>query len=283
MLGASLIHLGEELLWQGAGTGAYAGQRKFMGIPFLHPWANRLRRFGYRANGRDVELDPSSPLLLLDDNGLPIHGLLTASRAWSLEELAANEQRASISASYEFDRPELLAAFPFRHRIEIEIALDDRGINVTTSLIATGEESVPIAFGFHPYVQIPGHPRAEWTVSFPVRRRLMLDSKGIPTGATEPVEPIQGAITARTWDDGFDRIDPGARFEVRGGRRTIAIEYSEGYPIAQIFAPPGQDYICVEPMTAPTDALNGPDDGFRSVPAHERRSATFRIASMVDR
>ena len=282
MLGASLVHLGEELLWQGAGPGGYAEQRKFMGIPFLHPWANRLQRFGYHANGREVELDPSSPLLLRDDNGLPIHGLLTASRAWSLERLDADEHRASLLASFEFDRPELLDAFPFRHRLEMEIRLDQGGMSVTTAIIATGEEAVPIAFGFHPYLQIPGKPRAQWTVSFPVRRRLLLDSKGIPTGKTQPVEPIQGDVGERTWDDGFDRVDTSALFEVRAGRRTIAVEYTAGYPVAQIFAPPGEEYICVEPMTAPTNALNGPAGAFRSLPAGESASAAFRIASTVE-
>lgn len=282
MLGASLTHRGEELLWQGAGAGAYADERKFMGIPFLHPWANRLDRFGYQANGREVELDPASPLLLLDDNGLPIHGLLTASRAWSLENLAADEENASMTAAFAFDRPELLGAFPFEHRVEIEIHLDDRGISVTTTVTATGDEVVPIVFGFHPYLRMPSFPRADWVVSFPVRRQLLLDSKGIPTGAIEAVQPIHGAIGDRTWDDGFDRIDTPARFELHAGQRTIAIEYSDGYPVAQIFAPPGQDYICVEPMTAPTNALNGPDGAFYSLPAGERCSATFRIASMVE-
>jgi galactose mutarotase-like enzyme len=196
--------------------------------------------------------------------------------------LAADEQRASMMASFEFDRPELLNAFPFRHRVEIAVDLNGQGMSVTTTLIATGEDSVPVAFGFHPYLQIPGYPRAEWWVSFPVRRRLLLDSKGIPTGATEPVEPIHGAIGERTWDDGFDRIDSPPRFEVRAGHRTLVVDYGAGYPVAQIFAPPAQDYICVEPMTAPTDALNGPDGAFPSVPPGERFSATFRITSMVD-
>jgi galactose mutarotase-like enzyme len=165
----------------------------------------------------------------------------------------------------------------------MDIHLDDRGVSVTTTVTATGEAAVPIAFGFHPYLRMPGPPRADWKVFFPVRRRLLLDSKGIPTGATEPVEPIQGAIGDRTWDDGFDRIDTPARFELRAGRRTIALEYTDGYPVAQIFAPPGRDYICVEPMTAPTNALNGPDGAFRSLPAGERFGATFRIVSMIER
>ena len=88
-----------------------------------------------------------------------------------------------MTAALAFDRPELLRAFPFQHRVEIEIHLDDGGMSVATTVTATGEEAVPIAFGFHPYLRMPGLPRAEWTVSFPVRRRLLLDSKGIPTGA----------------------------------------------------------------------------------------------------
>ena len=180
-----------------------------------------------------------------------------------------------MTAAFAFDRPELLRAFPFQHRVEIEIHLDDGGMSVATTVTATGEEAVPIAFGFHPYLRMPGLPRTEWTVSFPVRRRLLLDSKGIPTGATEPVEPIHGAIGDRTWDDGFDRIDTPARFELHAGRRTIALEYTDGYPVAQIFAPPGQDYICVEPMTAPTNALNSPDGGFYSLPAGERFQRNF--------
>lgn len=283
MLGASLVHRGEELLWQGDGAGGYAQHRKFMGIPFLHPWANRLRRFGYRVGGHEVKLDQSSPLLLLDANGLPIHGLLTASPLWSLRELAADGQGASMMASLDFDRSELLAAFPFRHQIEIEVALDEEGLIATTTLTATGKDPVPIAFGFHPYLRLPGLPRAEWTVSFPVRRRLVPDRHGIPTGATENVDPIHGAIGRRTWDDGFDRIDAPARFEVGAGRRTLTVEYSDGYPVAQIFAPPGEQYICIEPMTAPTNALNGTDGAVRSVPAGERWSASFRIVSVIER
>jgi aldose 1-epimerase len=278
MLGASLVHRGQELLWQGAGPGGYARERKFMGIPFLHPWANRLSGFGYEAGGHVVTLDQSSPLLLLDQNGLPIHGVLTANRDWSLRELAAEDARARLLASLDFDRPELLAAFPFRHRIEMEIELSDGGLQVTTELSPSGDGPVPIAFGFHPYLQIPGSPRSEWEVSFPVRRRLVLDERTIPTGATEPAQPLTGPIGDRTWDDGFDRIDPPRRFEVRGGGRTIAVEYGDGYSVAQIFAPPGEEYLCIEPMTAPANALNGPDSALQWVPSGERRSAVFRVA-----
>lgn len=277
MLGASLVHRGDELLWQGAGVAAYRHSRTFMGVPFLHPWANRLEGLHYRAGGRDVTLDPASPLLLLDDNGLPIHGVLTASPLWSLREATADAERARLVATLDFDTPELLAAFPFPHRVQMEVVLADGALEVRTTIHATGREPVPVAFGFHPYLQIPGLPRAQWEVSFPVRDRLEHDARLIPTGATERMPPLTGAIGARTWDDGFEHVGLPTRFEVRGGERTIHVEYRTGYPVAQIFAPPGQEYVCVEPMTAPANALAGPDGKLTWIPPGRRWSAAFRI------
>jgi galactose mutarotase-like enzyme len=104
----------------------------------------------------------------------------------------------------------------------------------------------------------------------------------VPTGKTEPASPLTGAVGGRTWDDEFDRVEPGACFQLSGGGRTIEVHYTTGYPVAQIFAPPAADYVCIEPMTAVANALNGPDDELRWVPVGEERSATFRIVCRRD-
>ena len=252
------------------------------GIPFLGPWANRLDGFAYDAHGHHVVLDRNSPLLLLDDHSLPIHGVLTASRRWVLQEVAADGDRARLVSSLDFDRPELLDAFPFPHRVVLAVEVSRGVVQVRTTLTATGSEPVPIAFGFHPYFRLPGLPRARWEVGFPVHERVPLDPLMVPTGATEPAGPITGAIGERTWDDEFDRVDPGARFQLSGGGRTIEVHYTEAYPVAQIFAPPGADYVCIEPMTALANALEGPDDALRWVAVGEEHSATFRIACRRD-
>jgi aldose 1-epimerase len=276
MLGASLMHRGEELLWTGQGVDGYVRDRMFMGIPFLHPWANRLGGFGYSAGGHDVALDPGSPLLLIDEHGLPIHGVLTASRQWSVSKLGADSRGARLVAHFEYDRPELLAVFPFRHRVGMEVRVSGGALEVRTSLTATGDAAVPVAFGFHPYLRLPGLPRADWEVAFPVRRRLLIDEREIPTGATEAVAPISGPIGQRTWDDGYDRLG-GNCFQLSGGHRTITVEFSAGYPVAQIFAPPQQEYVCVEPMTAAANALNGPAEALSWVSPGQTYNAMFRI------
>jgi aldose 1-epimerase len=282
MLGSSLVHRGEELLWQGDGPAGYAGARKFMGIPFLHPWANRLDDFGYSAGGHDVELDPGSPLLLRDEHGLPIHGILTASRRWSVREAVADEEGARLVAALDFDSPELLDVFPFPHHLEMDVRVRGAELEVCTHLTPTGDRGVPVAFGFHPYLRVPGTSRAEWEVDFPVRRRLCLDHRGIPTRGSEAVPPITGVLGERTWDDAFDRFEGAARFEVRGGPWAIDVEFGQGYRVAQIFAPPGEEYVCVEPMTAPANALAGPDTAVPWVQPGQRGSARFRIACRHD-
>ena len=84
-----------------------------------------------------------------------------------------------------------------------------------------------------------------------------------------------------SWDDAFALHAQPARFTVTTGGRGIAVELLEGYPYAQIFAPPSRDFICFEPMTAPTNALRSADDLLVVEPGGEYR-AVFRISTWRD-
>src|SRR5918995_6768278 len=56
MVGASLRHAGEELLDRRGGLRAYRETGAVMGVPLLHPWANRLARDELLLHGRRVRL-----------------------------------------------------------------------------------------------------------------------------------------------------------------------------------------------------------------------------------
>ncbi len=70
MVLASLQNGGEELLARRQGLHAYAEYGSTMGVPLLHPWANRLGQLHYEAAGVKVALDHDSPLIQLDEHGL---------------------------------------------------------------------------------------------------------------------------------------------------------------------------------------------------------------------
>src|ERR1700761_8719323 len=160
---------GEELLGQRNGLRAYVDHYSTMGIPFLHPWANRLGAARFELAGREVDLDLPALPLKRDDAGLPIHGLLPAARGWRVERHTELEHGGLLAASFDFGAyPHLLEAFPFPHRVEIEATLVEGSLEIQTSLTATGDVPVPVSFGFHPYLTLPGVPRAEWVLEAPV-------------------------------------------------------------------------------------------------------------------
>jgi aldose 1-epimerase len=70
MVCCSLRHGGEELLGQRGGLRVYVAERGTMGIPLLHPWANRLSERRFTVAGREVALEPPAQLSV-DPNGLP--------------------------------------------------------------------------------------------------------------------------------------------------------------------------------------------------------------------
>lgn len=279
MIGISLRHRGTELLGQRRGLEAYVEAGKTMGIPFLHPWANRLEGRRYEAGGVEVTLDDDAAGVRLDPHGLPIHGLYAASPDWRVEppvEEQGDERQDLIASLHTSDRPELLASFPFPHEVEIAATLVDRTLRIRTTIFPTTDRPVPLAFGFHPYVTLPGVPRAEWQVALPPLRHRPVDDRGIPTGTAASLTAESFTLGDRTYDDGYDHVPDGARFVVSGGGLRITVCFEEGYPAAQIFAPAGDDVICFEPMAAPTNALVT-GDGLHFAEPGSPAVATFSI------
>jgi aldose 1-epimerase len=272
MLGASLRHRNVELLRRIEDLRAAAAKGSTAGIPLLHPWANRLADSRYRAAGREVKLDPSSPLLHLDDHGLPMHGVPWALLGWKL----TNATEGALAARLEWTSSDLLAIFPFRHRLEITATIRPDGLLLETTLVAGADGPVPVSFGFHPYFGLPDLPRAEWRLELPAMRRLVLDRLGIPTGEEETFDGFDEQLGESTFDDCFALPGGSSTLSLAGAGRRITVEFLAGYRYAQVFAPLGKDYVALEPMTAPTSALTS-GCGLNVVePGAEFRSA-FRI------
>jgi galactose mutarotase-like enzyme len=248
MTGVSLRHRGREHLALPGGLDALrAGSTT--GLPLLAPWANRLAARRYRAAG--VTVDLAGLHLHIDANRLPIHGFLVGRRGWRVDRLVARSDRAALVASRGVDA----RAFPFPHRLQVTVTAHADRLVVDTSVFATGRRRVPVAFGWHPYLRLPGTPRSRWTLRLPPRTNLELDGRGIPTG-TSAREPSERApIGGRTFDDLYALgRDHRLAFEGDDGS-AIELHCGTGYEHAQVWVPPGRAFAALEPMTVPTNAL----------------------------
>jgi aldose 1-epimerase len=272
MLCASFRHRGEELLRCIDGLDDLAATGRAAGIPFLHPWANRLAGPHYRAGGRDVSFDPASPLLHHDENGVIIHGVPWSRLPWRVTE----SRREGVSAQLEWDREDLLALFPFPHRLLMDVVLGPDGLRVALTLTTGPDGPVPVSFGFHPYFGLPGVPRSDWRLTLPPLEKILVDSRGIPTGEKEPFDGYDAPLAARSVDAGGALGEGPHSFSLAGGGRRVTVDFLEGYPYAQVFAPLGKDYVALEPMTAPTNALTT-GEGLRLVDPNDSFRAVFQV------
>lgn len=248
MTGVSLCHRGREHLALPGGVG-HLRTGGTGGLPLLAPWANRLASRRYRS-GR-VTVDLSDVALPVDGNGLPIHGLLLGVAGWKVERMAVRGAAATLRTSFAVDQP----AFPFPHRIELAVTARGGELTVDTTIVPTGRRPVPVSFGWHPYLRLPGVARSHWQLRLPARRHLDLDGLGIPTGRVVDERAEAAPIARRTFDDlyGLGR-DRRLSFAGDDGQ-SIELRCTSGYPYAQVWVPKGKSFAALEPMVAPTNAL----------------------------
>ena len=231
------------------------------GIPFLAPWANRIAGGGFRANGQTHKFK-DSPQLRKDANGLAIHGLLTASPLWEVFETGQPSDSAFVTSRLAFSQhPQLLANWPFPHEYEMTHRLSNGVLEISLAIHNQGDQAMPVSVGFHPYFVLPGVPRDNAFAHIAARKRVVVDSQLVATGELTPVElPDRASLKDHRFDDGFTDLirdaQGKARFFVEGAGKRIDVVFGPQYQVAIIYAPPGQEYICFEPMTAITNGIN---------------------------
>ena len=273
MLGASLCYRGEELLRRIEDLESAKRKGSTAGIPLLYPWANRLASLHYQAAGHAVDLDSRSALLHFDDRGLPMHGVPWSQLKWAIVEA----QQDFLLARLDWNNTDLLQIFPFPQSIQIAIKVTTvDSLALETTVFANANSPVPISFGFHPYFGIPHLPRAQWRLRLPAMQKLLLDSCGIPTGVQEPCTDVDTVLREFSFDDGFALNQGQSSFLLSGGGYKITVTFLDGFPYAQVFAPKEKEFIALEPMTAPTNALCS-SESLRILEPGEQFEASFRI------
>jgi len=232
------------------------------GVPFLAPWANRFDQDAFYANGKKYLLNPDLGNLRRDPNKNPIHGLLLFSPHWKVTKIEADGDSARVTSRLEFWRyPDLMAQFSFAHSIEMTHRLRGGALEVETVLENQSSEPMPVAVGYHPYFQLPDAARDQWKVHVAAREHLELLPNLTPSGARTPVAlPDPAPLATTSLDDVFTDLvrgqDGRAEFWVESGGRKISVLYGPKYTVAIVYAPPGKDFICFEPMSAITNAFN---------------------------
>jgi aldose 1-epimerase len=286
------IHGNNILYMPDAGPSDFLKRAVQNGIPFMAPWANRLDDTGFWANGKKYNFDLALDNFRKDAQGLPIHGLITNSKLWQITDVGADQKSAYATSKFEFWKyPDLMAQWPFAHEYEMTYRLSGGSLEVRTTVSNLSAESMPLAIGFHPYYRIPGIPRDQWILHIPARKRVVADARLIPSGEFKELDlPNPLPLKGQTLDDGFTDMardaNGRARFSIEADGKQIELFFGTKYPVAVIWNPslPGaqsMEFICIEPMTGVTNAINlnhaGKYSELQTVPANSKWTESFWI------
>jgi aldose 1-epimerase len=280
---------GRNFLWSPFKSLSEVGEKPAQfGNPLLSPWANRIDGLAYWANGKRFALNPELKNFRLDTNGNPIHGLLVYSDKWKVTALGADGSSASVTSRLEFWRyPELMAQFPFAYNIEITYRLSEGVLQVETAIENLSSDPMPLSLGFHTYYRLDAAPRDDWQVHVGAREEVLMSETLVPTGKTRPVSladphPLRNS----TLDNGYTNLvrDAAGRAEfwVSGGGQKLRVLFGPKYDVGIVFAPPGRDFICFEPMAGVTNVFNlahaGLYPALQSIPPASRWTESFWVS-----
>lgn len=241
---ASLVVGGRELLVGAAGR---LDRPIGWGCYLMAPWPGRLEDGRFEWRGRTIQLPRTH-------GRHAIHGLVW-NRPWAIEARAASH--ASLSCA-------LPAEWPMGGVVRQVFELTPRSLVLTAS--ATAGDAMPAALGWHPWFA-----RRDRDMAVRVDAGQVLETRGmIPTGGVLPATgnldlragPILGS---RRLDHAYPAVSSPASIAWPDLRLTLRFEPSPG--VVVVHTPAAG--VCVEPQTAPPNAL--------ALPASAARAAGVRF------
>lgn len=288
------LHAGSNWLWTPFSDPVeeMSGSSALFGIPLLSPWANRLSSDTYSINGVEYTLNRRINNLRVDHNYLAIHGLVMFA-PWTVTALGADAYGAYLRSTLQFTkRSDWMAQFPFAHRLELTHRISDGKLCLILSLTNDSDTPMPLCIGFHPYFRLPGGAdRNSWQLGCAGRTRMVLSDRYIPTGHTEPFSSqrrlllTEGATVDNVYTDLERDGADCAVFSLNNGNQKLTVGFGPKFSVAVIYAPADKNFVCFEPMTAPTDALHlapaGLYDGLQYVAPGETWTEYFWVRPEV--
>jgi galactose mutarotase-like enzyme len=218
------------------------------GIPLLFPSPGKLENDHWQHAGQSGDLNQ--------------HGF-ARNLSWQIDgSVAASRATLAIEAD-----GQTLQVYPWRFSAQVTYSLEPTTLELRFAITNQDTNPMPFALGLHPYFIVHDKARAQ-----------------VPTPATQAFDNIAKRVVPF---DGFDftngEVDmhlldhgsAGATLDV--GSDHIDMQCSSEFKRWVIWSVPGKEFICLEPWTAPGNALNTGEDIIVLRPG-ERRELWVRIS-----
>lgn len=237
----------------------------------LFPYPNRLENGKYAFGDKTYQFPINEP-----DKNNQLHGMVYDAPFEVTDQKINSDGSASISCRHAYDGH--LDYFPFPFELVVTYSYRADRFEVEFSVTNTGTSVMPFGLGWHPYFQIDGHRISKYQVRLPKTDLLELGKTAIPTGSKEAYPHREIDLNATKLDNAFRITDDSRSYELhdQGSGLRIAMSASEAFDYLQIFTPPGDEAVAIEPMTCNINAFNN-KEGLRELEPSKEFKGQFRM------
>lgn len=140
---------------------------------------------------------------------------------------------------------------PYRYRVSQTIALDEAGLTVNLALTNEADQALPYGLGHHPW--FPAAPDTRLRMA--ARGALLFGGEGYRATGSRDLDAggpyAEGAVFATGEEVAWSFLgwDGTARIETPSTGLAITLTASESLRCPVVWAPPGADFLCVEPQS----------------------------------
>lgn len=210
----------------------------------LFPFANRINAGKYEFHGNTLQLPCNEPGR---DNA--IHGLIF-DKMFYIDEAFEGSKSARVVLSYTENNPP--DGFPFPFKVELKYTLKKEALALEVKVHNIGNDDFPFNLGWHPYFYVKDFDTS--FLSFKSHKQVIFNDNLISLGMAETAIPDPYSLKNETLDDCFVLVDK--TVELYTDDYTIHISGKPKSDYLQIYAPPKEKRLAVEPMTGISDSFN---------------------------
>jgi galactose mutarotase-like enzyme len=223
------------------------------GIPILFPIAGALRDGQFQAGGQTYAMRQ--------------HGF-ARNLPWTIaDQSTADGARMTLELA---PSAATRAQFPFEFRLSFTYSLSAGRLTIGQRFMNTGDVEMPIHPGLHPYFLVQDARKKE--------ARVLTDATTAYDNRAGRQITLRAPIDLSASEVDLHLADHWPRTVrlVRPGDRDLDLSLGVPDRILVVWTQRGKDFVCVEPWTAPADAIN--EGKAVRVPPQGTHETTFSIA-----
>lgn len=242
----------------------------------LFPFNDRIPEGRFQFEGCQYQLPINE-----ESDGSAIHGLVY-NQNFKVQNLILSENKAAVTLYYSID-PDDWSFYPFGLDFSVTYSLSEKGFSVHFSFINHGDNTLPVALGWHPYFQLEDSVDL-WRLKSGGSRYVAVDENLNPRGNFLPVEGTDfdfrssNIINDKELDIALVRSPDGINF-LESKERRLELYFDRNlFPFVQLFIPPERDSVAIEPITGATNSFNLDGMGRIELEPGEKREGVVKIA-----